>query len=79
MPGTEVPVIRQPFEPGDALPFWAAMGSSNGSCLFDVDTDPGEAENQVGGRREGEFADALAGELRRIHAPADILERVESL
>ena len=23
MPGTDVPVIRQPFEPGDPLPFWA--------------------------------------------------------
>jgi arylsulfatase A-like enzyme len=77
MPGTEVPVIRQPFEPGDTLPFWSAKGSSDGSCLFDVDADPGEVENQVGGRREDEFADALAAELRRIQAPADILERVE--
>ena len=30
MPGTEVPVIRQPFEAGDPLPFWAAMGPRMG-------------------------------------------------
>ena len=76
MPGSEVPVIRQPFEPGDRLPFWAAMGSPVTSCLFDVDVDPNELENQVGGRHEGELADALATELRRIEAPSDVLERI---
>ena len=25
MPGTEIPVIRQPFQPGDLLPYWAMM------------------------------------------------------
>lgn len=76
MPGTEVPVIRQPFEPGDLLPFWAAMAAPVTSCLFDVDVDPGELENQAGGRQEAELADALAVELRRIEAPSDVLERI---
>ena len=46
------------------------------SCLFDVDVDPGELENQAGGRQEAELADALAVELRRIEAPSDVLERI---
>ena len=30
MPGSDVPVIRQPFQPGDLLPFWA-MGNFRGN------------------------------------------------
>ncbi len=75
MPGTGVPVLRQPFEPGDPLPFWAAGGPPEGSFLFDTGIDPGEDENRVNGRDEATMLDALAGELRRIGAPADMLER----
>lgn len=75
MPGTEVPVIAQPFEPGDPMPFWA-YGPPRRSHLFDVDEDPGELDDRVGSPEEADLADALAGELRRIEAPADVLERV---
>jgi arylsulfatase A-like enzyme len=75
MPGTDVPVITQPFEPGDPMPFWA-YGSPQGSHLFDVDDDPGELEDLAGGKEEIELADVLAAELRRIEAPSDVLERV---
>ncbi len=75
MPGTDVPVIAQPFAPGDLLPFWA-YGPPARSHLFDVDDDPNELENRVGGKAESALADALADELRTVEAPADVLERV---
>ncbi len=76
MPGTEVPVICQPYEQGDRLPFWAGFEPPSGSYLFDTATDPGEAENRVGERRERGMVDALAGELGAIGAPTDLLERI---
>jgi hypothetical protein len=75
MPGTEVPVIRQPFEPGDMLPLWAPQ-SLDGSYLFDVEADPSEDENKVGGKEEAQFVDALSGELRHIEVPGELLERL---
>ena len=76
MAGTEVPVIRQPFEPGDPLPFWAGYLPPSDSYLFDVDTDPGEVDNRVGTGLESQMIDAVATELRRIGAPVDLLQRV---
>jgi arylsulfatase A-like enzyme len=76
MPGTMVPVIRQPFEPGDQLPFWAGHLPPSGSYLFDTDQDPFENESQLGTRAEIDMLEAMATELRNIAAPADLLERV---
>jgi arylsulfatase A-like enzyme len=76
MPGTDVRVIRQPFAPGDPLPFWAGGRAPDASYLFDTDLDPAERENRCGSAGESELIDALAGELRAIDAPADLLERV---
>jgi arylsulfatase A-like enzyme len=76
MPGTEVPVIRQPFEPGDRLPFWAGHQPPSESYLFDIDVDPAELENRTGTSDEGEMLNALAAMLREISAPEDLLERV---
>ncbi len=76
MPGTDVPVICQPFEPGNALPFWAGVVPPSESHLYDVVNDPGEMENQVGTSSEPEMIDALATMLKEISAPADLLERV---
>jgi arylsulfatase A-like enzyme len=76
MPGTDVPVICQPFEPGDPLPFWAGSPTPSGSYLFDVDTDPEEEENRLGTRVEDQMLDAVATELRQIGAPPDLLTRV---
>ena len=47
MPGSDVPVIRQPFDASDHLPFWASRHFS-GNHLFDVGDDP--AEQQQPGR-----------------------------
>jgi arylsulfatase A-like enzyme len=76
MPGTEVPVIRQPFEAGDQLPFWAVGSPPSASYLYDTDVDPHETENQVGTQTETALRDGLATELRRIDAPRDVLERI---
>jgi hypothetical protein len=76
MPGTEVPVIRQPFEPGDQLPFWAGHIPPPESYPLDTDADPFESENQVGTRAENALRDAVATELRSIGAPSDLLERI---
>ena len=76
MPGTDVPVICQPFEPGDDLPFWAGRRPPAESYLFDVEADPGETDNRVGTPIEHEMLDALATELRHISAPADLLSRI---
>jgi arylsulfatase A-like enzyme len=81
MPGTDVPVICQPFEAGDPLPFWAGTRPPTESYLFDTDVDPTETENRAGDTRamdtvEKDMLDALATELRRIEAPADLLERI---
>jgi hypothetical protein len=76
MPGTDVPVIRQPFEAGDPLPFWAAGHLPSDSHLFDVDTDPDELEDRTGTSDEVEMRDALATVLREISAPEELLERV---
>ena len=39
MPGSDVPVIRQPFEPGDRLPFWVS-GPVDRHHLYDIGHDP---------------------------------------
>jgi arylsulfatase A-like enzyme len=77
MPGTDVPVIRQPFEAGDRLPFWAAGAPPVDTHLYDIANDPDEIENRAGTPDEVEWADALAGELHRIQAPGDLLERLQ--
>jgi arylsulfatase A-like enzyme len=76
MPGTQVPVIRQPFEPGDQLPFWAGHLPPSDSHLFDTENDPAEMENQLGTAMEGSMLEAMATELRGISAPVELLERI---
>lgn len=75
MPGTAVPVIRQPFVAGDALPFWA-YGRFHGHHCYDVDDDPAEEHNLAGTRVETELADRLREALRTVEAPADQLARL---
>jgi arylsulfatase A-like enzyme len=76
MPGTDVPVIRQPFEPGDQLPFWAGHLAPSESYLFDTEQDPLEEENRLGTTIEVDMLEAMESELRNIDAPADLFERV---
>jgi hypothetical protein len=75
MPGSKVPVIRQPFQPGDMLPFWAA-GRFSGNHLYRPDNDPREDENLAGRPPEREAADKLRQALKEVEAPDDQLVRL---
>ena len=59
MPGSTVPVIRQPFADGDVLPFWA-FGSFSGNHLYDLRDDPAEERNLAGSAAERERRRAAA-------------------
>ena len=66
MPGTDVPVIRQPFEPGDRLPFWVGMDTVDTHFLYDLDDDPGEDENLVGSADERDMVELLRHALASV-------------
>ncbi len=77
MPGSEIPVIRQPFAVGDVLPYWAGGGRSVGQHhLYDLDVDPGEHENRVGEATETDMIEMLRTALVDVDAPAEQLERL---
>jgi hypothetical protein len=70
MPGSDVPVIRQPFDESDRLPFWATR-QFTGNHLYDVAEDPSEARNLAGGVRETEAVDLLVAALDDVEAPRE--------
>jgi arylsulfatase A-like enzyme len=77
MPGSQVPVIRQPFQAGDALPFWVSGGANVGKHhLYDLEVDPDETENRVGERSERRMVDLLRAALTDLEAPAEQLQRL---
>ncbi|MEE4360928.1 MAG: sulfatase [Pseudomonadales bacterium] len=76
MPGSEVPVIRQPFAPGDPLPFWAlGMRPGDHHCYL-LDEDPGEVENRAGEAVGLELCDLLHAALRSLEAPDEQFRRL---
>ncbi|MFA5788150.1 MAG: sulfatase [Actinomycetota bacterium] len=75
MPGTNVPVIRQPFKEGDFLPYWAA-GNFTGNHLYRVLEDPGEQHDLAGSPLETLAAERLREALVEIEAPDDQLARL---
>ncbi|MEZ5181412.1 MAG: sulfatase [Acidimicrobiales bacterium] len=75
MPGSAIPVIRQPFAPGDLLPYWAATRFS-GHHLWDGDEDPEEAHDLAGTAAEPELAELLRTALVELEAPDDQLSRL---
>jgi len=68
MPGSTVPVIRQPYAAGDMLPYWA-LGDFNGNHLYNLKDDPHEERNLAGADIEREHADRLRQALKEIEAP----------
>ena len=77
MPGSEIPVIRQPFQPGDMLPFWASAGNCvDRHFLFDLDVDPHEQENRSTESCATEMLDLLHAALTEVSAPDDQLARL---
>ncbi|HWF01474.1 MAG TPA: sulfatase [Caulobacteraceae bacterium] len=76
MPGSEVPVIRQIWEAGDRVPFWASRRFA-GDLLFDLRDDPGERANLAGDpAATAQAATRLAEALAAIGAPATQFERL---
>lgn len=80
MPGSEIPVIRQPFGLGDPVPYWAST-RFGGHHLWDVDEDPGEEHDLAGGLGaapaiERELTDLLRAALDDVQAPSDQYERL---
>ena len=76
MPGSSVPVIRQPFEPGDRLPYWCAQTRPDDHYLFDLEEDPGERRNLSGTPQEKEAIDLLRAALEEVEAPSEHYERM---
>ena len=77
MPGTEVPVIRQPYAAGDRTPFWAGGPRIVGQHhLYDVVDDPDEHENRVGEPSEQQMIDLLRAALTSLEAPDDQFQRL---
>jgi hypothetical protein len=77
MPGSQIPVIRQPYEAGDPTPFWAGGARTVGQHhLYDLTVDPDEAENRVGEAAEAEMIDLLRTALAAVDAPAEQFARL---
>jgi arylsulfatase A-like enzyme len=76
MPGSDIPVIRQPFMPGEGLPYWCLGQPANWHCLYDLDNDPAEAENRIGEAAERDMKDLLHTALREVEAPAEQFQRL---
>ncbi len=76
-PGSDVPVIRQPFDPSDAVPYWAA-GSFQGDLLYDrAECDEtGKVVDRSAGPDRDEMAELLREALRTVEAPDDQLARL---
>lgn len=75
MPGSRIPVIRQPYRAGDLLPYWAA-GRFTGNELYNLRDDPAEDENLAKSRAERDLADKLRTAMQEVEAPADQFERL---
>ena len=76
-PGSDVPVIRQPFDPSDDLPFWGMGALPRRRALRPGGGDAaGEFRNQAGGDADKEMTDLLVEALRSIEAPAEQLVRL---
>ncbi len=76
MPGSDIPVIRQPFEPGDMLPMWTNRQHVGQHHLYDVSIDSDEQENRRGEAVEQEMVELLRHALDVVHAPDDQLARL---
>ena len=75
MPRSSVPVIHQPYEAGDPVPFWARAKFS-GNHLYDLAADPDELVNLAGSEAERDFVRLLKQALIDLEAPGSQLQRL---
>lgn len=77
MPGSDVPVIRQPFEEGDPVPYWARTNTGFAEhLLYRLDDDPDETVDLAGTAAESHYEELLVEALRSVDAPPDQFERL---
>ncbi len=77
MPGTTIPVLRQPWQPGDMVPMWASGAHNAGDHhLYDLGVDPEETENRTGEPVENELVELLRSALDEVEAPAEQYQRL---
>ena len=79
MPGSTVPVIRQPFAASDFLPFWAYTefaGTLAFDLAFDLADDPSEEHDRAGDPFGRNLEDLLHDALIEVNAPDDQLARL---
>jgi arylsulfatase A-like enzyme len=74
-PGTTVPVIRQPFDPSDELPYWA-LGAFNGDLLYHHRGADPTGEERSSLTDEAQMTELLVEALRAVDAPAEQRERL---
>jgi hypothetical protein len=77
MPGTGIPVIRQPYADGDRMPMWAGGRSIlDNHHVYDLSEDPDEQENRVGESVEADLAELVRVALGELEAPPEQLVRL---
>jgi arylsulfatase A-like enzyme len=76
MPDSDIPVIKQPFQAGDLLPFWAMSPSINDHYLYDLANDPEEKDNRIGDASESVMIDLLREALLDVQAPQEQFQRL---
>ncbi len=75
MPGSTIPVIRQPFREGDLLPFWS-YAKKYETILFHRAEDPDETVNRIGDSIAKDAEELLRVALTEVDAPSEQFERL---
>ena len=78
MPDSDIPVLRQPFAPGDLLPFWAVEPRLGDDHLYVLPDDPEESQNLAGAGTglEAQMQEMLRAALLSLSAPTEQLQRL---
>jgi arylsulfatase A-like enzyme len=75
MPGSTIPVIRQPFREGDLLPFWS-YAKQYETLMFHRAEDPDETVNRIGDSIAKDAEELLRVALTEVDAPSEQFERL---
>ena len=75
MPGSTIPVIRQPFREGDLLPFWG-YAKQYETMMFHRGEDPSESVNRISDSIAKEAEELLRVALHSVNAPTEQFERL---
>jgi arylsulfatase A-like enzyme len=75
MPGSTVPVIRQPFREGDMLPFWG-YAKQYETMMFHRGEDPDETVNRTNDSIAKDAEELLRVALQQVNAPSEQFERL---